>query len=86
MKINGMEAKYLGTVGFEKDNPMNEVLYGTPDGKRYVELYMHGNDIVEYNWMKHGFIWFDDAVKSDWHCKGCEAPTPMSCCYCDDID
>ena len=66
MKINGTEAKHIGLVGFippwegvEMD--VFDDLWGTPDGKRYVERYFHG-EVVQYDWMKHGFIWTDDEI------------------------
>jgi hypothetical protein len=67
MEINGMKAEHIGVVGFVAPwkNPngyaIYEDLWGTNDGKRYVEDYFWG-DIVEYNWLKHGYIWFNEAI------------------------
>lgn len=63
MKINGMEAKHIGLVGWVAPWLGNEYdifdnIWGTPDGKRYIERYFLC-DIVEYNWQKHGYIWYD---------------------------
>lgn len=53
MKINGMEAKHIGLVGWVApwlggECDIFDDLWGTPDGKRYVERYIQV-DIVEYN-------------------------------------
>lgn len=67
MVINGMEAEYLGVVGFRApwnayENDIFDDLWGTPDGKRFVERYIQA-DIVEYDWIKHGFIWYEEEIK-----------------------
>ena len=64
MKINGMVATHIGLVGFISPWDGDEFdifddIWGTPDGKRYVERYLQ-EDIVQYDWMKHGFIWRDE--------------------------
>lgn len=66
MKINGKEATHIGLVGFippweGEENDIFDDLWGTPDGKRYVERYIQA-DIIEYDWMKHGFIWRDKDI------------------------
>ena len=66
MKINGTEAMHIGFVGFippweGEEMDIFDDLWGTPDGKRYVERYLQG-DIVEYNWVKHGYIWTDSEI------------------------
>ena len=66
MKINGMTATHIGLVGFippweGEENDIFDDLWGTPDGKRYVERYIQA-DIVEYDWIKHGFIWRDKDI------------------------
>ena len=63
MIINGQKAKHVGFVGFHSPWKAEEMdifddIWGTPDGKRYVERYLQG-DIVEYDWVKHGYIWTD---------------------------
>ena len=69
MKIKGMEAKHLGFVGWTApwmghEYDIFDDLWGTPDGKRYVERYVQG-DVVEYNWKVHGYIWYKWVVEKE---------------------
>ena len=66
MIIEGQKAEHIGFVGFWSPWEADEYdifddLWGTPDGKRYVERYIF-QDIVRYDWIKHGYIWTDKEI------------------------
>ena len=63
MVIEGQKAEHIGVVGFWSPWDADEYdifddLWGTADGKRYVERYVQ-QDIVPYDWTKHRYIWTD---------------------------
>ena len=66
MIIEEQKAEHIGVVGFwspwEGDGyDFFDDLWGTPDGKRYVERYIT-QDIVPYNWTEHGYIWTNKEI------------------------